>query len=523
MQRRREFLKASLVGAGALAFGTEFWRESLSAAPTQPGAGPYGPLQPADANGIMLPQGFSARPVAQGGQPVAGTNYTWHVFSDGQATFATEDGGFILVSNSENPPDLGTGGTQGSGGASSIRFRADGSIADAYRILSNTSVNCAGGATPWGTWLSCEEHTEGQVWECDPTGRTAAVARPAMGVFEHEACAVDPKGRRVYLSEDNGASGLYRFTPSNYPDLSAGVLEVAVVGAGGPVTWARVPDPTGDSAPTRQQVPEMTQFQRGEGMWFDDGVVYLATTTDSRIHAYDTASGRIDVLYDAGTLQDPPLTSVDNVTVSRSGDLFVCEDTTNSADPGLDIGLITPDREVTRFLKLTGNMHIVTGEGRSEICGVVFDPSGKRMYFASQRGLVTGIVYEVTGPFRLDRPPGGGPGGSGTRGFRVHVPPDCLRKTLLGTGLPFSVVTSKPIEVSAKLTAEFGGRRVTLARVTKEMDGAGRDKLYLRPSGSARERVRSRSSFRARVTIAAVDAAGRRRTIKRTVHVVPRH
>ena len=456
---------------------------------------------------------------------MSGTNYAWHIFSDGQATFATEDGGFILVSNSENPPDLGTGGTSGEGGASAIRFRADGSIADAYRILSGTSVNCAGGGTPWGAWLSCEEHTDGQVWECDPTGKTAAVARPAMGVFEHEAVTVDPKGKAVYLSEDNGAGGLYRFTPDKYPDLSAGRLEVARVGAGGAVTWAQVPDPSAGSAPTRTQVQGMTQFQRGEGIWFDDGIVYLATTTDSKIHAYDTTTGKIDVLYDAGALKDPPLTSVDNVTVSRSGDLFVGEDTTNSDDPGLDIGLITPDRQVSRFLKLTGNMHIVAGEGRSEVTGVIFDPSGKRMYFSSQRGLVTGIIYEVTGPFRLDRPDagGGGNGSSKTRGFRVHVPPDCLTKTLLDRGLPFSVVTSKAIDVSAKLTARLDGRTVTLARASKDIDGAGRDKLRLRPQGSARERVRSEGAFTGRVTIVGVDAAGRRRTIKRTVEVARRH
>src|SRR5918999_755562 len=106
-QRRREFLRTSLVGMGTLAFGPAFWREALAAEPATPGPGPYGPLQPADENGIMLPPGFRARVVARGGQPVAGTTYEWHVFSDGQATFRTEDGGFILVSNSENPPDLG--------------------------------------------------------------------------------------------------------------------------------------------------------------------------------------------------------------------------------------------------------------------------------------------------------------------------------------------------------------------------------------------------------------------------------
>ena len=150
MIRRREFLRASVIGTGALAFGSAFWRDAL-AAPAQPGPGPYGPLQPADANGLMLPKGFSSRAIAQGGQLVPGTSYEWHIFSDGQATYRTDDGGFILVSNSENPPDLGVDTPGSPGGASAIRFRADGSIADAYRILSDTRVNCAGGATPWGT------------------------------------------------------------------------------------------------------------------------------------------------------------------------------------------------------------------------------------------------------------------------------------------------------------------------------------------------------------------------------------
>ena len=512
--QRREFLKASLVGAGALAFGPAFWRDALAATPAQPGPGPYGPLQPADSNGIMLPQGFSSRAIAQGGQPVDGTSYVWHIFSDGQATYRTEDGGFILVSNSENPPDAGVGETPGTGGASAIRFRPDGSIADAYRILSGTSVNCAGGPTPWGTWLSCEEHANGQVWECDPTGRNAGVARPAMGVFDHEAVAVDPRGRRVYLSEDHAEGGFYRFTPSNYPDLSAGLLEVAVVGGDGFVTWVRVPDPSGDSAATRTQVPNMTKFNRGEGIWFDGGIVYLATTNDSRIHAYDTTTERIDVLYDAGAIENPPLTNVDNVTVSRSGDLFVCEDTSNSADPGLDIGIITPQREVARFLKVTGSQHVVAGEARSELCGVVFDPSGDRMFFASQRAAGTGIIYEVTGPFRKDRPAQVRP-----RGYRAHVPRSVTKRTLFGRGLPFSVVTGKDIEVTATMTARINRRTVTLARIHEQIGGPGRDKLYLRPDSKMRRAARGPRSFRATVTIVATDGADARRVIERSVRV----
>lgn len=518
MYRRREFLKASVVGAGALAFGPGFWRSAL-AAPATPAVGPYGPLQPPDANGIMLPRGFTARAIAQGNTPVAGTGYTWHIFSDGAATFATPDGGWILVSNSENPPDVGAA-TPGTGGASAIRFGPDGSIKDAYRILSGTSVNCAGGPTPWGTWLSCEEHVGGEVWECDPTGQAAAKSHPAMGVFEHEAVAVDPGGRRVYLSEDNGSGGFYRFTPAKYPDLSAGTLEVAQVRADGFVNWLRVPDPSASSAPTRQQVEGMTQFRRGEGMWYDAGVVYLCTTSDHKIHAYDTVSGRIDVLYD-GSVPNAPLTNVDNITVSRSGDVFVCEDTANSEDAGFDIGLITREREVTRFLKVTGNQHTgAGGDARSELCGVVFDPSGQRMYFASQRGFVVGVLYEVTGPFRLDRPR---EPKSQTRGFRVHVPRTVTHKTILDRGLPFSVVTSKPLELTATLTARFRSgsktRTVTLARAHETFDRAGRGKVYLKPGKSARKRIRSRRSIPAKVTIVTSDAAGRRRVITRSVRI----
>lgn len=96
--------------------------------------------------------------------------------------------------------------------------------------------NCAGGPTPWGTWLSCEEADRGRVWECDPTKPGQGVVKPAMGTFAHEAVAVDPVNERLYLTEDKRDGRFYRFVPANYPDLDEGVLEVARLGAGGSVT-----------------------------------------------------------------------------------------------------------------------------------------------------------------------------------------------------------------------------------------------------------------------------------------------
>jgi secreted PhoX family phosphatase len=408
--RRREFISTGVAAAGTLALGPEFW-QSL-AKPARAGDGPYGPLGPPDALGLRLPEGFTAREIARGGSPVAGTAYAWHIFSDGSATYATADGGWIVVSNSEVPtpfhlpidPPIGD---PGDGGASAIKFSAEGEIASAYRILSGTSTNCAGGPTPWGTWLSCEETDDGRVWECDPYGEQEAVVHDALGRFTHEAICVDRRTGFAYLSEDDGSGCFYRFRPQRQGDLSEGVLEVAAIGKQHRVRWIPVPDPSAAEAPTRDQVPEATRFKRGEGIWFDDGFVYLATTGDSRIWAYDTRKRKMRVIYDGEKLADAPLTDVDNVTIhDPSGDLFVCED--NGAPDAYDIALVTPGgrdhkrrRTVARFMKMTGPQHgDPTTEAASEVTGVAFDPSGRRMYFASQRAFGVGAIYEVTGPFR---------------------------------------------------------------------------------------------------------------------------
>jgi secreted PhoX family phosphatase len=404
--RRRHFLATGLGGA-ALLF-TPAWLRQALAAPAVAGAGPYGELLPPDGNGLQLPPGFTSRQISRGGMPVEGAGLPWHFAPDGQATFRTDDGGFVLVQNSEAPDALG-------GGSSAIRFGPDGEVESAYRILTGTNLNCAGGPTPWGTWLSGEEHEGGMIWEADPAGVLPQMPRPALGNFSHEAAAVDPEAGHVYLSEDQSDGLFYRFTPDEPENLASGLLEAAVVDASGAVTWVAVPDPNlvGGGATIREQLPNATRFDGGEGLWYSEGVVYYTTKGDKKVWAYNCGAQTIEVIYDGENTPGAALNAVDNVTVSPFGDVYVCEDGGN-----MEICLISPDRVVSPFLRLVGDDH-----QNSEMTGVVFDPSGTRMYFSSQRSypiaplpgsapseanaLSRGATYEVTGPFRL--PEGGVP------------------------------------------------------------------------------------------------------------------
>ena len=390
MYRRREFVAGGVGAAATLALGAAFWKDVVggeggggaTAAARKPAAA-YGPYGAPNADGVAVPDGFTTRRVARGTERVAGSGYDWHKASDGSATFPTKDGGWILVSNSEEQR----------GGAGAMRFAADGEVRDAYRILDGTTLNCAGGPTPWATWLSCEEYEEGRVWECDPAGRRRARVHDAMGVFKHEAAAVDPRGRHVYLTEDLIDGAFYRFTPRRWPSLAEGRLEMAKVARDGAVRWVDVPDPFARKEPIRRQVKGITEFARAEGIWFDSGTVYVATTADSRIHAYDTRARRVDVIYDGLASRTAPLTRVDNLTASRAGELFVCEDISTEE---IHIGVITPRRKASQFLAVSGKNHV-----GSELTGAAFNPAGDRLYFSSQRAHGgDGEIYEVSGPFR---------------------------------------------------------------------------------------------------------------------------
>ena len=385
---RRDVLRSALAGAGLL-----IARRSFGDVGGSTNGSSSHVLGDADANGIKLLPGFSSRVVARSGSVVTpGSTYRWHGSPDGGACFATADGGWVYVSNSELPG--------GHGGVGALRFDAQGAVVGAYPILSGTSLNCAGGATPWGTWLSCEEFPDGRVWECDPLGAAAAVVHPALGVFKHEAATIDPVARCVYLTEDAPNARLYRFTPAEAAapggdrlDLSSGILDVAEVvgGSEGAVHWHTVPDPSGASAPTASQVRGSTNFPGSEGMIWNKGIVYFTTKYDNRVWAYDTNAETIRILYDDDRYTDPILTGVDNVVVAPAGEVLVAED-----GGDMQIVAITSAGEVYAMLQVMRQLG-------SEITGPAFDPSGTRLYFSSQRGprglMNEGITYEVTGPF----------------------------------------------------------------------------------------------------------------------------
>ncbi|MER6910970.1 alkaline phosphatase PhoX [Streptomyces sp. NPDC000594] len=382
---RRGLLRTAVVGMSAAAFGGSLWRGAAHADPAQPGPGPYGALGSADSNGLRLPGGFTGRVVARSGERVVNSSYTWHNAPDGGACFR-DGAGWVYVSNSEIDP---------SGGAGAIRFDSSGTITGAHRILSGTRLNCAGGATPWNTWLSCEEVSRGYVYETDPYGVRPAVRRDALGRFKHEAAAADPVRRAVYLTEDESSGCLYRFLPAVWGDLSAGTLQVLTAGSAtsGPYSWTDVPDPDGSPTATRSQVAGAKKFSGGEGCHYADDRLWFTTKGDNRVWQLNLRDDTYELAYDDSLVSGgAPLTGVDNVTGSSSGDLFVAED-----GGSMDICVITPDGVVAPFLRLQG-------QSGSEITGPAFAPDGSRLYFSSQRGTSGsssgGITYEVTGPFR---------------------------------------------------------------------------------------------------------------------------
>lgn len=348
----------------------------------------FGPLGPANELGVRTPEGYSVRLLASSGMPVAvDSGYVWPAYPDGGACFELADGGYIYVCNTEV--------NNGAGGVSALVFSSRGELIDAYAIARGTSMNCQGGATPWGNFLTCEEVGYGRVLECDPLGNDAPRERLALGVFRHEGLAYDIDEHMIYMTEDIGDGGFYRFRPARGAgesvDLSAGTLEIARVGADFRIEWVEVPDPTVlAGVETRYQVEGAARFSGGEGIWYQDGTVFITTKGDDRVWSYDTRTDALAVVYDRSTAQNPILSGVDCILGTAGGELLVAED---SGD--MQIVVILPNGELKPLLQ-------VENQGYSEITGLALSPDGKRLFFSSQRGGAAGqgLTYEMIGPFR---------------------------------------------------------------------------------------------------------------------------
>ena len=154
-------------------------------------------------------------------------------------------------------------------------------------ILKNTIRNCAGGVTPWNTWLSCEEYDKGIVWECDPNTKEVKQHKK-MGIFSHEAAAVDPKTNIIYLTEDDINGLIYRYLPS-------GILEAACYGNNDKVIWRKI-DPL--VTPNKSQVNDGIKNNKWEGCTYHpDGFIYIVESRKG-IYRYDIEKNTLKLFFE---------------------------------------------------------------------------------------------------------------------------------------------------------------------------------------------------------------------------------
>lgn len=173
-------------------------------------------------NGLLLSTGLTARIIATYGKPVVYDTggqslIPFHKDPDAGAVFETSDGGWIYVSNSEENP----------GGVGAIRFDSLGRIVNYKMIAESSTDNCGGGKTWWNTWLTCEEKSNGSVWETDPWGIKPERQITLMGTGRFESAAYyrpTPSNPTFYITEDVESGALRRFTPDRLAIERANLL-----------------------------------------------------------------------------------------------------------------------------------------------------------------------------------------------------------------------------------------------------------------------------------------------------------